>query len=169
VIAISPAGDMLVTPGTDFLPAIVPAKPATGDYDPPPSWIAGRAFAYQQFRGPPVPYLVRGVALRVDEVLGYAPGESIALVIGRLGSDHPGLWELPLGVAMVGSSTARYVGGAGGVTTAAYANDGTAFVVTEGRLWLLRDHRLTPLDVPEGAPVPTGPLAWIAREPTADR
>lgn len=169
VIAISPAGDMLVTPDTEFLPAVVPTKPATGDYDPPPSWIAGRAFAYRQFRGPPVPYLVRGVALRVDEVVAYAPGGSIALVIGRLGSDHPGLWELPLEVGRLESSTARYVAGVGGVTTAAYANDGTAFVVTEGRLWLLRDHRLTPLDVPEGAPVPNGPLAWIVREPTANR
>lgn len=64
VIAISPGGDMLVTPGTGFLPTIVPTRPATGDYDPPPFWIAGPAFAYRQFRGPPVPYLVRGVAVR---------------------------------------------------------------------------------------------------------
>jgi hypothetical protein len=166
VIAISPGGDMLVTPGAGFLPAIVPTRPVTADYDPPPSWIAGPAFAYRQFRGPPVPYLVRGVALRVDEVLGYAPGDKMALVIARLGGDRPGLWELPLGVARVEPTTPRYVTEVGGVTAAAYANDGSAFVVTEGRLWLLREHRLTPLDMPEGAPVPNGPLAWIAREPT---
>lgn len=169
VIAISPGGDMLVTPGAEFLPAIVPTRPATGEYDPPPFWVAGQASAYRQFSGPPVPYLVRGIALRVDEVLGYAPGETRALVIGRLGGDRPGLWELPLGVARVESTTARYVAEVGGVTAAAYANDGTAFVVTRGRLWLLRNHRLTPLDVPRGAPVPNGPLAWIVREPTADR
>jgi len=168
VIAISPGGDMLVTPGTEFLPAIVPTKPATGDYDPPPTWVAGQAFAYRQFRGPPVPYVVQGVALRVDEVLGYAPGEITALVIGRLGGDRPGLWELPLGVARVESTTPRYVADVGGVTTAAYANDGSAFVLSEGHLWLLRNHRLSPLDVPEGAPVPNGPLVWIGREPTAD-
>ena len=168
LIAISPGGDMLVTPGTEFLPAIVPTKPATGDYDPPPSWVAGQAFAYRQFRGPPVPYVVQGVALRVDEVLGYAPGEITALVIGRLGGDRPGLWELPLGVARVESTTPRYVADVGGVTTAAYANDGSAFVLTEGHLWLLRNHRLSPLDVPEGAPMPNGPLVWIGREPTAD-
>ena len=167
VIAISPGGDMLVTPDTAFLPTIVPTRPVTGDYDPPPSWIAGPAFAYRQFRGPPVPYLVRGVALRVDDVLGYAPGGRTALVIGRLGGDRPGLWELPLGVERVESTTPRYVADVGGVTAAAYASDGSAFVVTEGRLWLLRDHRMTPLDVPEGAPVPSGPLAWIAREPAA--
>jgi hypothetical protein len=103
----------------------------------------------------------------VDEVLGYAPGDATALVVARLGGDRPGLWELPLGVARVGSATPRYVADVGGVTAAAYASDGSVFVVTEGRLWLLRDHRLTPLDVPEGAPVPNGPLAWIAREPTA--
>lgn len=167
VIAISPGGDMLVTPGTEFAPAIVPTRPVTGDYDPPPTWIAGQAFAYRQFRGPPVPYLVRGVALQVDEVLGYAPGDTTALVMARLGGDRPGLWELPLGVARVGSTTARYVADVGGVTAAAYASDGSAFVVTEGRLWLLRDHRLTPLDVPGGAPLPNGPMAWVAREPTA--
>ncbi len=97
VITISPGGDMLVTPGAEFLPAIVPTRPATGDYDPPPLWVTGQAFAYRQFSGAPVPYLVQGVALRVDEVLGYAPGDTIALVIGRLGGDRPGLWELPLG------------------------------------------------------------------------
>lgn len=167
VIAISPGGDMLVTPGTEFAPAIVPTRPVTGDYDPSPTWIAGQAFAYRQFRGPPVPYLVRGVALRVDEVLGYAPGDTTALVMARLGGDRPGLWELPLGVARVESTTPRYVADVGGVTAAAYANDGSAFVITEGRLWLLRDHRLTPLDVPEGAPLPNGPMAWVAREPTA--
>jgi hypothetical protein len=168
VIAISPGGDMLVTPGTEFLPAIVPTRPTTHDYDPPPFWVAGQAFAYQQFSGPPVPYLVQGVALRVDEVLGYGPGETTALVIGRLGGDRSGLWELPLGVARVESTTPRYVAEVGGLTAAAYANDGTAFVVTEGRLWRLRNHRLTPIDVPEGSPVPNGPLAWIVREPTAD-
>jgi hypothetical protein len=168
VIAISPGGDMLVTPGTEFAPTIVPTRPVTGDHDPPPTWIAGQAFAYQQFRGPPVPYLVRGVALRVDEVLGYAPGDATALVIARLGGDRPGLWELPLGVARVESITPRYVADVGGVTAAAYVSDGSAFVLTEGRLWSLRDHRLTPLDVPDGAPAPNGPLAWIAREPTAD-
>ena len=167
VIAISPGGDMLVTPDTAFLPTIVPTRPVTGDYDPPPSWIAGPAFAYRQFRGPPVPYLVRGVALRVDEVLAYGPGDAIALVVGRLGGDRPGLWELPLGVERVESTTPRYVADVGGVTAAAYASDGSAFVVTEGRLWLLGDHRLTPLDMPGVAPVPNGPLAWIAREPTA--
>lgn len=167
LIAISPGGDMLVTPDTAFLPTIVPTRPVTGDYDPPPAWIAGPAFAYRQFRGPPMPYLVRGVALRAEEVLGYAPGDEIALVVARLGGDHPGLWELPLGVARVESTTARYVADVAGATAASYASDGSAFVVTEGRLWLLRDHRLTPLDLPEGAPVPNGPLAWIAREPTA--
>jgi hypothetical protein len=167
VIAISPGGDMLVTPGTEFLPAIVPTRPATGEYDPPPSWVAGQASAYRQFNGDPIPYVVRGVALRVDEVLGFAPGGTMALVIGRLGGDSPGLWELPLGVARVESTTARYIAEVGGSTAAAYANDGTAFVVTDGRLWMLRNHRLTPLEVPDGAPMPDGPLAWIVREPTA--
>ena len=103
----------------------------------------------------------------MDEVLAYGPGDAIALVVARLGGDRPGLWELPLGVDRVESATPRYVADVGGVSAAAYASDGSAFVVTGGRLWLLGDHRLTPLDVPGAAPVPNGPLAWIAREPTA--
>jgi hypothetical protein len=168
VIAISPGGDMLVTPGTEFLPAIVPTRPATGDYDPPPFRIAGHAYAYEQFNGAPVPYVVEGVALRVDEVLSYVPGATMALVNGRLDGDRPGLWELPLGVARVESTTPRYIADIEGFTSAAYANDGTAFVVTGGRLWRLGNHRLTPVDMPDGAPVPNGPLAWIVQEPVTE-
>jgi hypothetical protein len=168
VIAISPGGDMLVTPGAEFLPAIVPTRPAIGDYDPPPLRIAGHVSAYKQFNGAPVPYVVEGVALRVDEVLGYAPGATTALVTGRLDGGLLGLWELPLGLARVESTTPRHVADVEGFTAAAYADDGTAFVVTGGRLWRLGNHRLIPLDLPEGAPVPNGPLAWIVREPTTE-
>lgn len=166
VIAISPGGDLLVTPTTEFVPAVVPTRPARGDYDPPPLRVAGAAAHFTQLGGGPEPYVVRGVPLRVDEVLAYARGATTALVIGRLGGDRPGLWEVPLGVP--GPEIPRYVADVEGFTAAAYANDGTGFAVTKGRLWRLRNHRLTPLDVPEGAPVPTGPLVWIVREPLTE-
>ena len=67
-----------------------------------------------------------------------------------------------------GPRTARSVGVVRGSTDAAYAADGTAFVVTGGRLWEVRDHRMEPLDLPEGSPAPTGPVAWIVREPLTE-
>lgn len=166
VIAISPGGDLLVTPTTEFVPAVVPTRPARGDYDPPPLRVAGAAAYLTQFGGGPEPYVVRGVPLRVDEILAYTPGATTALAIGRLGGDRPGLWEVPLGVP--GPEIPRYVADVEGFTAAAYANDGTGYVVTRGRLWRLRSHRLTPLDVPEGAPAPVGPLVWIVREPVTE-
>jgi hypothetical protein len=104
----------------------------------------------------------------VDRVLAYSPGSVQALVIGRLPGEDPGLWELPLGVAGEGPRTARSVGVVRGSTGASYAADGTAFVVTDGRLWEVRDHRMEPLDLPEGSAEPTGPLAWIVREPLTE-
>jgi hypothetical protein len=168
LIAVSPDGDMIVTPSAD-LPSTAPA-PAEGGTGRrvPPIRVTGRASLYAQFRGPPVPFLVSGVPLRVYKVLAYGPGSSVALVVGRVGDDRPGLWELPLLVSGEGSIQPRLVGSNGGYPFAAYANDGTAYVVTGGHLYILRDHALWLLDGPEGAPPPAGPLAWIAQEPITD-
>ncbi len=168
VIGISPGGDMLVTRSAEFAPAVVPTRPAVGDYDPPPLRIAGAASLYRQFGGRPVPFLVRGVPLRVDRILAYAPGATTALVTGRLGGERLGLWQLPLRMVGPGPEIPRYVNAVEGPVAAAYANDGTAFVVSGGRLWRLRNHRLRPIDVPAGAPAPAGPIVWIVREPLTE-
>jgi hypothetical protein len=168
LIAVSPGGAMIVTPGAD-LPSTGPAPAEAGTGGSVPSiLVTGRALLYSQFRGPPVPYLVRGVPLRVDKVLAYGPGASVALVVGRVGDDRPGIWELPLLVSGDGSIRPRKLGSDGGYTFAAYANDGTAYVATGGWLYVLRDDVLKLLLVPEGAPTPAGPLAWIVQEPTTD-
>jgi hypothetical protein len=168
LIAVSPGGDMLVTPSSEFVPAVVPTRPARGDHDPPPLRVAGAASFFAQFGGRPVPYLVDGVPLRIDRVLSYAPGATFALVIGGLDTDRSGLWELPLDPPGIRSRAPRYLADARGFTAAAYAGDGTAFVVTDGGLWRLRNHRLTPLEIPGGAPMPAGPLAWVVREPLTE-
>jgi hypothetical protein len=165
VIGIAPDGAMLVTPSSEFVPAVVATRPATADFDPPPLRIAGAASLFRQFRGGPVPLLVRGVALRVDHVLAWAPDGNSALVVARLGGDRPGLWSVPLAIAEGEPVAPRYLADVRGVTAAAYASDGTAFVVTDGRLWSFRHRSLAPMDVPPTAPPPTGALAWIAREP----
>ena len=156
-IAIAPSGEMLVTPSSEFLPG-------SGEE----AAIAGAASYFRQFGGRPVPYLVEGSPLRVDRVLAFAPGSVQALAIGRVPGEDGGLWELPLRAGADGPRTPRFVGTATGHTAAAYAADGTAFVATAGRLWEVRDHRLEPLDLPEGSPAPSGPLAWIVREPLTE-
>jgi hypothetical protein len=167
LIAVSPGGDMIVTPSAD-LPSTDPAPVDGATRHVSPIRVAGRASLLDQFRGPPVPYLVRGAPLRVDEVLAYGPGASVALVVGRVGDGSPGLWELPLILSGDASIQPRLVGSDGGFTFAAYANDGTAYVATGGSVFILRHHVLEVLDGPEGAPTPAGPLAWIEREPISD-
>jgi hypothetical protein len=168
LIAVSPGGDMIVTPSAD-LPSTDPASVEGGTGRRVPTiHVTGRASLYAQFRGPPVPFLVGGVPLRVHKVLAYGPGASVALVIGWVGDGRPGLWELPLLVSRDGSIQPRLVGSNDGFTFAAYAADGTAFVATGGRLYILRDHVLQLVDAPDGAPTPAGPLAWIAQEPITD-
>lgn len=162
-IAVSPGGDMIVTPSAD----ITSTDPASGEgaAGVPPTRVTGRASLYGPFRGAPEPYLVGGAPLRVFKVLAYGPGASVALVVGRVGDDRPGIWELPLLASGDGSIRPRKVGSNGGHTFAAYANDGTAYVATGGWLYILRDHVLKLLVAPEGAPTPAGPLAWIVQEP----
>lgn len=167
LIAVSPDGDMIVAPSAD-LPSIDPTSAEVGSSgNPAPIRVTGRASLYGQFRGPPVPYLVGGAPLQVDEVLAYGPDSWVALVVGWVGEGRPGLWELPL-LASGRSIEPRRVGSDGGSTFAAYADDGTAYVVTGGSLYVLRHHVLTPLEGPERAPTPAGPLAWIVQEPIAD-
>jgi hypothetical protein len=167
LIAVSPGGEMIVTPSAD-LPSTDPASVHGTGRSMPPIPVTGRASLYPQFRGPPVPYLVSGARLRVDEVLAYGPGASVALVVGRVGGDPPGLWELPLIVPGDRSIQPRRVGSDDGSTFAAYTNDGTAYVATGGSLYILQDHELKVLDGPEGSPTPAGPLAWIVQEPITD-
>ena len=168
LIAVSPGGEMIVTPSAD-LPSRDPAPVHGGTgRSVPRIRVAGRASLLSQFRGPPVPYLVSGAPLWVDEVLAYGPGAGVALVVGWVGGSPPGLWELPLFVSGDESIRPRRVGSAAGFTFAAYANDGTAYVATGGWLYILQNHGLTLLDGPEGAPTPAGPLAWIVQEPFTD-
>ncbi|HEX5937492.1 MAG TPA: hypothetical protein VFZ75_07385 [Actinomycetota bacterium] len=161
VIDVAPSGQMLVTPAQEFLPA-APASPS----EPPPA-VTGAALRFRLFEGAPVDLQPGAVRLRILEVLAYTDAGTRALVIATQGPDRPALWEVSLGIGGIDPELPQYLLEAWGITEAAFANDGTAFVLTNGRLHHLRDHRLTPLELPHGAPRPAGPLAWIVREPTS--
>jgi hypothetical protein len=160
LLSISPGGDMLVTPWRRASRERPPGS------DPAPVDVRGEAFVFSMFGGPPEPIRVSGVPLLVDRVLAYAPGATRALVVGRVGGREPGLWEVPLDDPDRGAP--RFLGSARRATWACYAADGTAFVVSGGRVWTSRGDGLVPLEPPVGAPAPGGPIAWILREPLAD-
>jgi hypothetical protein len=155
VIDVAPGGDLLVTPAEEFLSG-----------DGPPSAIAGEASRFRLFGGPPEELLADAAPLAIDRVLAYAAGGTRVLVVGHQGRDGDAVWELPFGFAGSEPAIPRYVVQARGVTEAAYANDGTAFVLTNGRLFHLEDGHLSAATPPDGAPMPDGPLAWIEREPS---
>lgn len=160
VIDVSPGGQMLVTPATEFLPE----HPST-DPDAPPLRVSGEASRYRMFGGRPVDLMADAAPLRIERVLAYADGGTRALVIGGQGPDGDALWEVRIGITGSEPAIPRYVIQVRGSTAATYANDGTAFVLTDDRLWHLRENRLTALELPDGAPSPDGPIAWIVREP----
>ena len=162
MIDVSPAGHMLVTPASEFLPQ---GPPSNGS-DPPTIRVSGAAFAFRLFGGRPVDLQAGAVPLRIERVLSYSDGSVRALVIGRRGRGAVALWEIALGIAGLDLEPPRSVIDVDGFTDAAYANDGTAFILTGGRLWHLRDDRLTAVELPGGAPAPAGPIAWILQEPT---
>jgi hypothetical protein len=126
------------------------------------------ASRYRLFGGRPDELLVDAQPLRILRVLAYSAGGERTLVIGRRGRDPAALWEVPLGSVGMDPQTPRFVVEVSGSTHAAYASDGTAFVLTGGRLWYLRNHRLTALPVPEGAPEVAGPFAWVVGEPASE-
>ena len=147
LLGISPGGEMLVSPT------------ASG----------GSALAYEQFRGAPVPYVVGGEPFTIDRVLAYGPGSIEALVLGRAGDGDRGVYSLALRHDDRPSIAPRRLADARGAPAwAAYARDGTAFVLLGSRVWILREGRLAPLELPTGAPTPRGPLVWIQREPLTE-
>jgi hypothetical protein len=162
VIDVAPGGQMLVTPAAEFLPE----QSSSGGSDPPPIAVSGEASRYRLFGGMPVDLLPDAAPLRIERVLAYTDGGTRALVIGRQGRDAAALWEVPLVIAGAEPAIPRYVLQTRGSTAATYASDGTAFVLTDSRLWHLAEDRLTALALPEGSPTPDGPIAWIVREPT---
>jgi hypothetical protein len=166
VIDVSPGGQMIVTQSSEFFTAgSSAARFSDGGPDDPPLRVSGDASSYRLFGGPPVDLFADAAPLRIERVLAYTAAGTRALVIGSQGPDRPALWEVAIGMTGSEPGIPRYVGPVRGFTAAAYANDGTAFILTDARLWHFQDQRLTALEVPDGAPIPAGPIAWIVREP----
>jgi hypothetical protein len=136
--SVSSANDMLVVPGQGQ---------------------AARLF----FRGTgaldPIPIASGVLPLELAFVLAWSSDASTALVVGQVGQ-QVGIYEV-----LVGPGTSprvpTFVTSVPDRAWAAYAADGTAFIVSGGRMFALRDGRVSFLPMPGGAPAPDGPVIWL--------
>ncbi len=112
-------------------------------------------------RGSPVALGDERHPLILRSVVAWALDGSRALVVGRLG-DRRGLFEIAAGPGTDGERRVpTFVGPSGAGVAAAYAEDGTAFVVERGRLMRYAGGTLSEVPLPDGAPPPFGPLGWV--------
>jgi hypothetical protein len=107
----------------------------------------------------PEPYRsIDGTPIQVDEVLTWTVGADGALVVGTMG-ERPGLYLLD--TTPGGDRVPRYIGVASVPAAATAAFDGSLYVAMQGRILVWRGDHLVEVDLPEGAPTPSGPLAWL--------
>ena len=97
--------------------------------------------------------------LWIDRVLSWANDSTSALVVGSY-QDRTGLFEIEAGPSRT-LPVPRYLGPIHGVMWASYADDGSAFVASEGAISLVDATGMVPLPLPPGAPRPDGPIVWL--------
>ncbi len=123
-----------------------------------PSHAAGAALFWNGAKRPEPYRGIDGSPMQVGEVLTWSIGADAALVVGRLGG-RDGLYLLD--TTPGGDRIPRYVGLAGEPAAATAAFDGSLYVEIQGRILIWRGDQLVEVDLPEGAPRPVGPLAWL--------
>jgi hypothetical protein len=136
LVSVSPTSDLLV-------------RPANG---------AGVSLFWNGATTPESYRSIDGTPIHVDEVLTWTVGADGALVVGTLGEQH-GLFLLD--TTPGGDRVPRYVGVAGMPAAATAAFDGSLYIALEGRVLVWRGEHLVEVDLPDGAPRPTGPIAWL--------
>jgi hypothetical protein len=141
MLSVSPTSDLLIQPA------------------PPTAESAGGTALFWRGADAPDPYQGGGVSpVVVNEVLTWTTGADGALVIATVEGVR-GLYLLD--TTPGGSRSPLYVGPA---TTSAFATaafDGSLYVAMQNRLLVYRAGGLTEIDLPDGAPHPAGPIAWM--------
>jgi hypothetical protein len=98
-------------------------------------------------------------ALTVERILSWSPDGSRVVLVGALGQ-RQGLFDLSAG-AGTGPRVPRFVMPGGGTMDATFDDSGGLYLSVDGRIFVDRGGVLSRLELPEGAPVPTGPIVWI--------
>jgi hypothetical protein len=159
MIGASPLGDLLVVPGSDLLQFTVAPFGTRLDPDRPPTGVFGTALFFRGLAIAPIPYGEDADRFQIGRVMAWTPDGLTALVAGSLG-DQAGMFEVDGGPGG-GLRPPRFVGRLEGLTWATYAADGTAYVSSDAGISAVVDGRLVPLELPETAATPTGPIVWI--------
>jgi hypothetical protein len=155
----SPNADLLVV-RVGHLPPLPILERDAGDPNGPPSALYGTGLFFQGLTGgTPIHFGTAGHAFRLNQVLGWSPDASLALVTGRAG-DQYGLFELDAGPSP-GRRTPRFLGMIDGAVFGTFADDGTGFLANGESLNVLQGGSLVELGLPSGAPPPGGPIVWI--------
>lgn len=141
MVSVSPVADLLVT------------------REPGPTG-AGATVLFWRGHGGPVPLGTTEDALAVREVLAWSPDGSRAMVLGRLGS-REGFFQILAGPGPEDVPREPvFVAPAGSGLGATYAEDGAAFLVSDGRLFSYEGSAPEEIDLPRWAPSPVGPIVW---------
>ncbi len=160
MIGASPVGDLLVVPASALPQEQLAPFGTRIDRDPPPTGVFGTALFFRGLETTPIPYGRGSDRFEIDRIMAWTPDGLTALVAGTLG-ERSGLFEVDGGPGG-GLRAPRFVGAVEGLTWATYADDGTAFVSSDAGISVELAGVLVPLDVPEGAAEPSGPIAWIS-------
>jgi hypothetical protein len=144
MLSVSPTSDLLVQPA------------------PPSAEAAGGAALFWRGAHEPDPYRgADGSPVRMSRILAWtidASGAEGALVEATV-EDREGLYLLD--TTPGGDRVPRYVGIVRQPVFATAAFDGSIYVTMQGRLLSWQDGHLVEVQLPEGAPAPAGPIAWL--------
>ena len=155
--AISPTADMLVVPASELPPAQI-SPPRWSPHEAPGAVFGTGMFFRGLSQGRPIPFGEDGHPFQLDHLRAWSPDASVGLVTGRMGNRY-GIFELRAGPAA--DRVPRFLGPINGPIYGTYADDGTGFVANGDVLSILQNHELTPIALPQGAPIPAGPIVWI--------
>lgn len=143
ILSISPSADMVVTP-------------AGAAHRPAGSALYWRGNSAR----PPIAYADGDQPLLVSKVLAWSSDRGKALVLGSVGSKR-GLFTIDASPGQ-GVRVPAFAGAADQPVWATYSEDGVGYVATGGRFFVLSNGALAPLEhVPDDAPAPVGPIAWL--------
>ncbi len=161
--SLSPTGDMIVTPVRFLSSGFIPGR----DPDPGPiPQLAGASELTWRGRGGPAPITSGGEPIQVQRTLAWTPDGSRALVVGTPLVGEPAIYEMPGGVGEGDREADEIWGIEGPIGGASYDEDGSAYLVMDRQMIRITDGELSRIPLPEGAPLPTGPVLWV---PTAPR
>ena len=148
LFGLSTRGDFLVTP--------VPRPGEVADTPPP-----GLQLFHRPPLNDPVSFGSKGQPLLPLKFLTWSWDASEAYLVATY-DDVRGIYRVTIapGVGLRKPDLIEQTDATSAEATATV--DGEVFLLLDGQLWLEQGDRVAPVDLPEGAPPPVGPMLWVA-------